>query len=94
MPKVTSKLQVTVPKAVARHFGIKPGDQIRWELAGAMIRVIPPGSASPEVSIEDRLQGFDRATARQRGRQGKSLRTGAKGRGWRRQDLYLRAKPR
>jgi len=31
MSKVTSKLQVTIPKAVAVKYGIRPGDQVRWE---------------------------------------------------------------
>ena len=28
MARVTSKLQVTIPKAVAEQFGIRPGDRI------------------------------------------------------------------
>jgi AbrB family looped-hinge helix DNA binding protein len=28
MGKVTSKLQVTVPKAIAQRYGIRPGDEI------------------------------------------------------------------
>ncbi|MBI4305831.1 MAG: AbrB/MazE/SpoVT family DNA-binding domain-containing protein [Chloroflexi bacterium] len=27
---MTSKLQVTIPRAVARQVGIKPGDQLEW----------------------------------------------------------------
>ena len=30
MAKVTSKLQVTVPKAIADRFGIRPGDEIEF----------------------------------------------------------------
>jgi AbrB family looped-hinge helix DNA binding protein len=41
MSKVTSKLQVTLPKAIAERFNIKPGDQIEWEAAGETIRVVP-----------------------------------------------------
>jgi AbrB family looped-hinge helix DNA binding protein len=94
MPKVTSKLQVTVPKALAERFGIKPGDEIRWETAGAVIRVIPAHRLSHGPSVEDRVKAFDRATARQRSRQGTPRRTGrATARGWRRQDLYVRAQP-
>ena len=33
MAKVTSKLQVTVPKALAERYGIRPGDDIRFEEA-------------------------------------------------------------
>ncbi len=95
MPKVTSKRQVTVPKAVAERFGIRPGDEIQWEAAGSVIHVIPPHVRRRGSSPEDRLQAFDQATARQRRRQGKPSRAVAvKGRGWRREDLYPRAQPR
>ena len=30
MAKVTSKLQVTIPKAIAEQYGIKPGDEIEF----------------------------------------------------------------
>ncbi|MEK7258043.1 MAG: SUMF1/EgtB/PvdO family nonheme iron enzyme, partial [Bacteroidota bacterium] len=30
MAKVTSKLQVTVPKIIADQYGIRPGDEIEW----------------------------------------------------------------
>jgi len=29
---VTSKLQLTVPKAIADQFGLKPGDELQWTL--------------------------------------------------------------
>ena len=41
MAKVTSKLQVTVPKRLAERFEIAPGDEIEWEAAGDAIRVVP-----------------------------------------------------
>jgi AbrB family looped-hinge helix DNA binding protein len=34
MPKVTSKLQLTVPKAIAEQYGIRPGDELEWIPAG------------------------------------------------------------
>ena len=40
MAKVTSKLQVTVPKAIADRFGIRPGDDIEWRAEGNAIRVL------------------------------------------------------
>ena len=43
MPKVTSKLQLTVPKAIADQYGIRPGDELQWIAAGEAIRVIPAG---------------------------------------------------
>ena len=39
MAKVTSKLQLTVPKAIADQYGIKPGDELEWVPAGESIRV-------------------------------------------------------
>ena len=46
MSKVTSKLQVTIPKAIAVKYGIRPGDQVVWEETHrgvTMIRVGPGG---------------------------------------------------
>ena len=37
MSKVTSKLQVTIPKAIADRFGIAPGDDIDWIVTGESI---------------------------------------------------------
>ena len=41
MPKVTSKLQLTVPKKIADQYGIRPGDELEWIPAGDSIRVEP-----------------------------------------------------
>ena len=89
MAKVTSKLQVTVPKALAERYGIDPGDDIDWEAAGDAIRVVParkrasPGSAS-------RVKNFDQATARQRKRQQDAATVPVQDRGWTREELYER----
>ena len=69
MSKVTSKLQVTIPKVVAERYGIHPGDEIHWEPAGEVIRVVPPRLPSPRLSLEERLRLFDEATERQRARE-------------------------
>jgi bifunctional DNA-binding transcriptional regulator/antitoxin component of YhaV-PrlF toxin-antitoxin module len=72
MAKVTSKLQLTVPKLIADQYGIRPGDELQWFSAGDVIRVIPPqrgGQAGRKISVEDRLKLFDKATARQRQRE-------------------------
>lgn len=94
---MTSKLQVTVPKAIADQYGIRPGDEIEWVPAGDAIRVIPPDRRrSPRADLELRVRLFDGATARQRKRQ--AARRGkpeaGAGRGWTREDLYRRARPR
>ena len=39
---MTSKLQVTIPKAIAQRYGIEPGTDIEWLAAGEAIRVVPP----------------------------------------------------
>ena len=74
MPKVTSKLQLTVPKAIADQYGIRPGDELQWIAAGEAIRVIPAGKnnlAEQERTIKERLALFDQTTVRQRRRQTK-----------------------
>jgi AbrB family looped-hinge helix DNA binding protein len=50
MAKVTSKRQVTVPKAIAEQYGIRPGDEIEWLPAGDAIRVVPMSSPRPAGS--------------------------------------------
>ena len=92
---MTSKLQVTVPKAIADRYGIRPGDDIEWVEAGDAIRVVPAGRQGERADLQWRLKLFDAATERQRRRQsGRRLRRGRGGRGWTREDLYERARPR
>lgn len=92
MAKVTSKLQVTVPKALASAHGIKPGDEIEWSSAGETIRILPAGSRRQVLDTAARLRLFDLATARQRQRRRRAL--NAEGRGWTREELYERARAR
>lgn len=97
MSKVTSKLQVTVPKAIAEQYDIKPGDDIEFQAAGDVIRVVPPrGRRIPRLSVEERLRLFDEATARQLQREVgmKPLGKPPAERDWKREDLYSRGKPR
>ncbi len=93
MAKVTSKLQVTVPRALADQYGIEPGDEIRWEAAGEVIRVVPDGKRTvPDRAT--RLRLFDKATARQGQRQAERPLRRATERGWTRDDLYERGRAR
>ena len=95
MGKVTSKLQVTVPKAIAERFRIRPGDQIEWIAAGDSIRVVPKGRRPALDERKARLKAFDEATERQRQRQaGRAPEKQPGDRGWKREDLYERARPR
>jgi AbrB family looped-hinge helix DNA binding protein len=93
MAKVTSKLQVTVPKAIADRFGIEPGCDIMWEAAHDIIHVIPPRNRPrSSLSEQDRLSSFDAATKRQRRREKRQhgvIKT-EPDRGWSREDLYKR----
>jgi len=95
MAKVTSKLQVTIPKAIADLYKIEPGDELDWIPAGDGIRVVPAAGSSEADVIRRRLELFDEATARQRRREAgaKKPATG-KDRGWNREDLYRRDRPR
>ena len=94
MAKVTSKLQVTLPKAIADRFGIRPGDEIEFMPGEDSLRIL----LSPEVpqyGVEDRLRLFDQATQRQREREKKRTRVAdaATDRGWTREELYDRGGP-
>jgi bifunctional DNA-binding transcriptional regulator/antitoxin component of YhaV-PrlF toxin-antitoxin module len=91
MTRVTSKLQVTIPKVIAQRYRIEPGGEIEWLPAGDAIRVVPHAGRQHEPDRERRLQLFDRATERQRVRQAGKRGGGATaGRGWSRDDLYAR----
>ncbi|NLT71991.1 MAG: AbrB/MazE/SpoVT family DNA-binding domain-containing protein [Verrucomicrobiaceae bacterium] len=97
MSKVTSKLQVTIPKSVAKIHGIVPGSEIVFESAGDSIRVrqvredtVAYGGESTET--EFRLKLFEEATARQEKRRPVQLEHfgASEPRGWTRDDLYRR----
>lgn len=91
MSKVTKKLQVSVPKALAERYGIAPGDDLRWEAAGDVLRVIPPDRQQPlRLTRFERLQLFDASTVRQRERQAHLHVEPTAERGWQREDLYER----
>jgi len=93
MAKVTSKLQVTVPRALADRYGIAPGDQIDWEPAGDAIRVVP-GRNRARRSAAARARLFDQATKRQQERQAARPVAPVTERGWTREDLYDRGRDR
>ncbi len=93
---MTSKLQVTLPKALARQYRIEPGDEILWVAAGDSIRVVPASAHPHSDTTEARLRLFDKATERQRERDaGKKARTHEPPhRGWKREELYQRGRSR
>jgi len=95
MAKVTSKLQVTIPKSLAERSGIQPGDEIDWSATNDGLRIVPSHSRT-RLTIEQKLELFDRSMERQKRRQrsrGIPPVTSA-GRGWTREDLYRRGRSR
>jgi AbrB family looped-hinge helix DNA binding protein len=92
MARVTSKLQVTIPKAVADRYQIEPGAEIVFEPAGDVIRVVPQRRQATDV--RERVRLFERALARQRQREAGRVFAEVKDRGWSREELYDRGRPR
>jgi AbrB family looped-hinge helix DNA binding protein len=86
MAKVTSKLQITIPKRLADQYRIAPGDDIEFVPAGDGIRLVPGRSpVVRELSVEERLREHQR-----------HLRvTGERPAvpDWTREELYTRGKP-
>ena len=103
MSKVTSKLQLTVPKAIADQYGIRPGDELQWSPAGESIRVSLSRSrtkAEQSLTLKERLELFDRGSKRLSKIQREQLKKAAgsktrrQNRGWTREGLYDRGFPR
>ena len=72
MAKVTSKLQLTIPKAIADRYKIRPGDTLEWVPAGDAIRVIPQnfrGASQHPRSVGERLTLLREMLERQRRRE-------------------------
>lgn len=92
MARVTSKRQVTVPKAIADRFEIRPGDDIEFVAAGDAIRVLPARKAKKALDLKERLRLFDESTRRLRRRVWKGKPPAD--RGWTREELYTRGRPR
>jgi AbrB family looped-hinge helix DNA binding protein len=94
MARVTSKLQVTIPKAIAERYGIAPGEEVDWLPAGDAIRVVPHSLLALARDPSRRLDLFDAATERQRGRDAQVSAAGDGDRGWSRDELYERGSAR
>ena len=93
MAKVTSKLQVTIPKMIAEEYGIRPGIDLDWIPSGDGIRVVPASRRTDAEEVKRRLRSFDEATGRQEARERASGKGKAvKDRGWKREDLYRRGR--
>jgi bifunctional DNA-binding transcriptional regulator/antitoxin component of YhaV-PrlF toxin-antitoxin module len=90
---------LTVPKAIADQYGIRPGDELEWVPAGESIRVElvrHKAKAGHELTTEERLALFDANTKWLDELQAEQLKEAkAKGtsltretRGWTREELY------
>lgn len=91
MAKVTSKLQVTIPKRIADVSGIRPGDSIVFQEAGEAIRVLPPDTVPlTMLGRAQKLALFDAATRRQEAREKRALHRSSETRSWTREELYRR----
>ncbi len=92
MSKVTSKLQVTIPKILALRYGIAPGQEIDWRASGDAIEVRLRRDAD-QTSADFRLRLFDQATERQIARQRlRPVGPAPADRGWTREELYDRGR--
>jgi len=94
MARVTSKNQVTVPKAIVERYDIRAGDEIDWVAAGDVIRVIPRGKQAAPEDRKAKLRWFDQATERLRRRRVAGKAERLRDRGWTREDLYGRGRSR
>jgi AbrB family looped-hinge helix DNA binding protein len=94
MTRVTGKFQITLPKRLVDAFGIRVGDEVELIASGEAIAIIPAGAAQLRLSPEERLRLFDDATRRQRERKALPTSGTSEDRGWSRDDLYDRARPR
>jgi AbrB family looped-hinge helix DNA binding protein len=99
MAKVTSKLQITIPKKIAEQYGIEPGDELEFVPRVGGIRLVPAGRWSqPRLSSEERVRLFDESTKRadQRAKElGVKPKEDESERDWTREELYTRDyKPR
>jgi len=96
MAKVTSKLQMTIPKSVADRLGIRPGDELDVVVEGDSLRV-SRDRARPRLTADERLAIFEAAMARQDRRiraSGKRRPPHGNDRGWSREDLYTNDRAR
>jgi AbrB family looped-hinge helix DNA binding protein len=94
MAKVTSKLQITIPKRIAEQYGIAPGDEIEFVPQTGGIRLVPARTwRRPKLSPEERVRLFDEsmAYADQRAKELGIKRVADESkRDWTREELYTR----
>lgn len=93
---MTSKLQLTIPKAVADQYGISPGDEVDLTASGAFIRMAPSSSRRRNLPPAEKVRLLKQLLQRGRSRRKGALRTrhaktpAERERGWTREELYTR----
>ena len=90
MAKVTSKLQLTLPKAMADAHSVRPGSEVRFESAVDCIRLVI-GKGRHGLPREEKLRLMGESRERQKARNarwkgGETLHD----RGWKREEIYGR----
>jgi AbrB family looped-hinge helix DNA binding protein len=88
--RITSKYQLTLPKAVAECAGLKPGDDIECEAIGDLVRVTLKRRFRAQGSVTDKLVLFDVASERIRHRYQADRSPAEEHRGWTRNELHER----
>jgi len=74
MPRITSKGQVTIPKRIRDHLGLKPGSEVEFRLAGdGRITLITDEGAEKRAKREK--ERFEKALAALRGSAGPGMST-------------------
>jgi len=91
--KITSKYQVGIPKALADRAGVRPGDDVEWQVAGGELRGRPANGAQ-SLSTEERLRLFREAMKRVANRKKEAPFKPGESRGWTRDELYDRGRTR
>jgi len=94
MTRITGKFQITLPRRLVDAYGMRVGDEVDIVAAGETIAIVPAGARRAVLSPEARLRHFDAATERQQARKRPRSAPRAQDRGWSRDDLYDRGRPR
>ena len=93
MTRVTGKFQVTLPKRLVDAYGIRVGDEVQIVAAGETLSIVPANALQSPVGPRERLRLFDEATKRHPGSKRKQA-SSPTDRGWTREELYVRGRPR
>ena len=94
MTGVTGKFQITLPKRLVDTYGIRVGDEVELVAAGDSIVIVPARSCRQELSTEEQLRLFDATSQWLESREWPVTYASDEPRGWTREELYERGRPR